>query len=97
MTYSPPKRSNSVTFDRYNYVLLRSRLISLEHLLVLLIGWLMSPDEGQEEYEETQAELKKYEDDVSLAMQITHGRITPRYYRSLYAKCSSAVFSLNSI
>lgn len=24
----------------------------------------MSPTEGQEEYEETQAELKKYEDDV---------------------------------
>ena len=26
----------------------------------------MSRDEGQEEYEETQAELKKYEDDVSV-------------------------------
>lgn len=33
--------------------------------LYLITGWVMSPDEGQEEYEETQAELKKYEDDVS--------------------------------
>ena len=32
----------------------------------VLLGWYMSPDEGQEEYEETQAELKKYEDDVSI-------------------------------
>ena len=33
----------------------------------------MSPEEGQEEYEETQAELKKYEDDVSM-----------KYWFSLY-------------
>ncbi|XP_067943959.1 putative divalent cation/proton antiporter TMEM165 [Watersipora subatra] len=42
---------------------LSSGLFALFGLKMLREGWKMSPDEGQEEYEETQAELKKYEDD----------------------------------
>jgi hypothetical protein len=30
----------------------------------MIIGWYMSPDEAQEEYEEAQAEIKKKEDEV---------------------------------
>lgn len=36
----------------------------------LFLGYNMSPDEGKEEYEETQAELKKYEDDVSFRFSL---------------------------
>ena len=45
-------------------------LFALFGLKMLREGYLMSPNEGQEEYEEAQAEVKKKEDEVGTFFSI---------------------------
>ena len=40
-------------------------LLAIFGIKMLYDGWKMSPDEGQEEFEEVSAELKKREEEVS--------------------------------
>ncbi|XP_025084942.1 transmembrane protein 165-like isoform X1 [Pomacea canaliculata] len=49
---------------RYVTYYISSLLFAVFGIKMLREGWYMSPDEGQEEYEEAQAEVKKREDEI---------------------------------
>ena len=59
---------NYTKYHKFMYII---QVKGLEYMLTfhlfwfLISGYEMSPDEGQEEYEEVQADLKKREEEVS--------------------------------